>query len=257
MTMTDSYAVLAGIYKAVGLNSESEVLRERLFNKIQSDGWLGRRVLELGCGAGDTACWFSTTGFRISAVDQSESMLSVARQQAEAMGVTVNWFHQDIRHLDVGNDFDMVMCMNTLNEIRSIRDIEMVFRAANQALSMNQQLVFDLVTVQGLAEHWGNRDFVLYDNSESLMLTVRSRYSFETSVNTRAYTVFRQSDGQWVREDETHVLRGYSLQAVSTLLQRTGFRIQSVMDPYFASFDPNADQSGRAIVIATKAKELA
>jgi SAM-dependent methyltransferase len=255
--MADAYAVLARIYKVVGLNAESEILRERLFGKIQSEGWLGRRILELGCGVGDTGCWFSVTGFRVTAVDQSEAMLEVARQQAQEQGATVDWRLGDIRHADVGNSYDLVMCLNTLNETQSVRDLEQVFAVANRALSRDKLFIFDLVTLQGLVERWGNQDRVLYDDPAALTLAVRSHYNFETSVNTRSYIIYRQDGGQWHREDAALTLRGYSLQAVGVLLQRAGFKIQSVIDPTFASYDPDANQSDRAIFLAVKVRDLA
>ena len=254
--MAETYTVLARVYKAVGLADASEELRQRLFGKIQSDGWLGRRILDLGCGIGEGCCWFSANGFRITGVDQSEAMLDEARQLSDEMGVTVDWLQGDIREIDAGTDYDLVISVNTLNEMRSIRDLEMVFQAANRALGMEKMLVFDLMTIQGLAENWGNADRVIYDDSDQLMLVARSRFSFETSANTRAYVIFRQEGAGWQREDETHVLRGYSLQAVGALLQRTGFRVQTVINPLFDTFDPYADETGQAIFLAVKERNL-
>lgn len=254
--MADTYTALARVYKAAKLNAESEQLRERLFGKIQSDGWVGRRILEYGCGIGETSCWLALNGFRVTAVDQSAVMLAEAERLASEQGVAVDWQQGDMVRLEVGTGFDLVLSMNTLNEVRSIRDLEMVFRAANHALAVGKTFLFDLVTIQGLLEQWGNGDRVLYDDPEALTVLVRSRFSFETSANTRAYIIYQRDGEQWQRDDETHVLRGYALQAVGTLLQRTGFHVQSVIDPYLTPFDPYNDQTGRAIFIALKEREL-
>lgn len=254
--MAETYTVLARVYKAVGLADESEELRQRLFGKIQSDGWLGRRILDLGCGIGEGCCWFSANGFRVTGVDQSEAMLAEAHRAADEMGVTVDWLQGDIREINPGTDYDLVLAINTLNEMRSIRDLELVFQVANRALSMEKLLAFDLMTIQGLAEKWGNADRVIYDDSRGLTLMARSRFSFETSSNTREYILFRQNEQGWQREDETHVLRGYALQAVGALLQRTGFRVQTVINPLFDTFDPFADETGQAIFLAVKERNI-
>ena len=254
--MAETYTVLARVYRAVGLGEASEELRQRLFGKIQSDGWLGRRVLDLGCGIGEGCCWFSANGFRVTGVDQSEAMLAEARRLADELGVTVDWQQGDIREANAGTDYDLALALSTLNEMRSIRDLELVFQSANRALAMDKLLAFDLVTIQGLAEKWGNADRVIHDDPDRLVLTARSRFSFETSANTRAYILFHQDEQGWHREDETHVLRGYAMQAVGTLLQRTGFRVQAVIDPYFDAFDPYADQTGQAIFLAVKERNV-
>ncbi len=255
--MADVYAVLAHVYKMAGLAEESEQLRARLFERVQSEGWLGRRILELGCGIGEASCWFALNGFRITAVDRSAEMLEQARQQAEALGVTVDWRQEDIRNLDVGTDYDLVLAMNTLNELHSIRELEAVFQAANRALAVGKLLLFDLVTIRGLAEQWGNRDRVLHDDPQALTLVVRSQFSFETFSNARSYLIFRRGgEQQWQRLDGSHVIRGFALQAVGTLLQRTGFKVQNVLNANFASFDPNDDQTGHAIFIVAKERDL-
>lgn len=250
--MADTYTALAPVYKTVGLGDESEALRLRLFEKVQMDGWLGRRILDLGCGIGEAACWFSANGFRITAVDQSAAMLAQAHASADAQGVTVNWIQADIKQVDAGTDFDLVLIMNTLNETRSIRDLEMIFQVANRSLSPDKMLLFDLVTIQGLAEQWGDQDRVIYDDTEHVTLIARSRFSYETSASTRAYILYQNEGNGWFREDETHVVRGYALQAVGALLQRTGFRVLTVMNPLFETFDPYADQTGRAVFVAVK-----
>ncbi|MBN1965833.1 MAG: class I SAM-dependent methyltransferase [Anaerolineae bacterium] len=251
--MAEPYTVLAPVYKTAGLADASEALRHRIFQRLQSDGWLGRRILELGCGIGEASCWFSETGFRVMAVDQSAAMLAEARKLAEARNVVaVDWIHSDMLALQPETDFDLVLCLDTLNEIRSIRDLETVFQIANRALTTGKTFVFDLVTMQGLVEGWGNVDRVLYDDPDSLMVLVRSRFSFESAANTRAYIIYRETGECLVREDETHVLRGYALQAVGTLLQRTGFKVQNVVNPDYERFDPYNDRTGRAIFIAVK-----
>jgi ubiquinone/menaquinone biosynthesis C-methylase UbiE len=254
--MADKYTVLAQFYTQAGLHEASVQLRRRLFDKIQSDGWLGRRILELGCGTGQTACWFSETGFRVVAVDQSESMLAQARQAAEQQGLSVEWMQADILNFESGNGFDLVLALDTLNEVRSIREMEMAFQQANRALAPGKMLLFDLITIQGLVEQWGNRDWVLYDDPDSLMVMARSRFSYETSANTRAYILYHLQDDGWHRDDETHVLRGFSLQAVGALLQRTGFKVQDVINTRLKRYDPYTDETGRAIFIAEKERDL-
>lgn len=254
--MSDTYTVLAPYYKAAGFAAESEVLRERLFNKIQSEGWLGLHVMELGSGIGETSAWFAEHGFRITAVDQSTAMMTESKRLAQEKGLSINWLQMDMRQIDATDNCDLILSLNTLNELRSIRDLEIVFAAANRALRMDKMLLFDLVTIQGLAELWGNRDYVLYDDPERLTVTARSRFSYETSANTRAYILHHWTGTQWDRLDETHILRGFSLQAVATLLQRTGFRIETVLDPHFDAFDPYRDTTGRAITIAIKERSV-
>ncbi|MFC1959837.1 class I SAM-dependent methyltransferase [Chloroflexota bacterium] len=253
--MSEMYAALAKIYKDVGLGDESLVLFHRVFNHVQSDGWLGRRVLDLGCGIGESALWFGANGFRVTAIDRSPDMLEQARQLAQEGGISVEWLPADIRQMTTGSDYDLVIAMNVFNELRRTSDLEAALQRVNYALGMGKLFVFDVMTIQGFAKQWGDGDRVLVDADET-MLTVRSSFNYETSTNTRSYLIFRQVDGQWSRAAETHILRGYVLQSLGTLLQRTGFKVQSVLNPFFEQFDPVTDQTGRAIFIVAKERDL-
>ena len=47
----------------------------------------GRRVLDLGCGYGETTAWLALQGARVDAVDISPRMVEVSRQLAQRVGV--------------------------------------------------------------------------------------------------------------------------------------------------------------------------
>lgn len=253
--MVEKYDALAAIYQEVGLGNESLALGQRLFSYVQSEGWLGRRILDLGCGVGAAALWFANNGFRVTAVDSSAAMLAQARQQAQVGGTSVEWVQEDIRQMTNDHDHDLVMALGVLNELRRTSDLEAVLQRVNATLAPGKLFVFDLATIQGLVQQWGTGDRVLVDTA-TVMLAVRSSFNYETSLNTRSYIVFHQVDGQWTRADETHTLRGYALKTVGTLLQRSGFKVQSVLTPTLDLFDPAQDQAGRAIFIVAKERDL-
>lgn len=253
--MAELYTALARVYETARLHQDSERLRQRLFDKIQFDGWLGRHILDLGCGIGEGAIWFATNGFRVTAIDQSALMLEQAQKKAAAAHAIVDWRHGDFRQMDMGDSYDLVLAMNTLNELRRAGDLENVLHGVNRALSTGKMLLFDLITIQGLAEQWGNSQRVIHDDEDILVL-VRSSFSYETLINTQIYTIFYRDEAGWHREDETHLLRGFPLQTVGPLLQRTGFRVLNVLNPALELFDPNDDRSGRAIFMAVKERSI-
>ncbi len=252
--MTEPYSALATGYDEAGLGAGSAALRQRLFDKIQMEGWLGRRVLDLGCGTGGSACWFAGTGFRVTGIDRSPAMVAVARQRAEAEGVVVDWREADITRAEIDDGYDLVLALSVFNELSSLRDLEAALRLANQALTPDKLLIFDLLTIQGVFERWGEGAHVLYDDPERLMILARSRYSHETSAATLYYACYQGAEGNWQRRDETHTLRAFPLQAVGAALQRTGFKVRQVIDGTFGPFDPHTDRTGQAVFIAAKAQ---
>lgn len=77
----------------------------------------GAEVLEFGCGTGTTALWHAPHAGNIRALDLSDEMIRIARDKAEAAGVTNVTFEVGrIEALDAPeNGFDMVMAHSILH----------------------------------------------------------------------------------------------------------------------------------------------
>lgn len=252
--MAEPYSALAAAYDEAGLGAASAALRQRLFDKIQMEGWLGRRILDLGCGTGGGACWFAGNGFRVTGIDRSPAMLALARQRAEAEAAVVDWREADFTLAEIDDGYDLVLALGVFNELSSLRDLEAALALAGRALNPDKLLIFDLVTIQGVFERWREAAHVLYDDPERLMVLARSRYSYEVSAATLSYTLYQQAGEGWQRADETHTLRAFPLQAVGAALQRTGFRVRQVINGAFEPFDPHLDRTGQAVFITAKAQ---
>lgn len=78
--------------------------------------WLPRikpgRALDVACGAGRNAIAAAASGFRVDAIDISSNGLELARQDAEARGLVVNWIEHDLdQPYDFARDYDLIMVM--------------------------------------------------------------------------------------------------------------------------------------------------
>ncbi len=80
--------------------AESAFRRYRLFNEVYQRATAERlatlrlapdiRILEVGCGIGDTACYMASAiapDGHVTAFDQSADLVAVAREQASAAGI--------------------------------------------------------------------------------------------------------------------------------------------------------------------------
>ena len=66
-------------------------------------------ALDAGCGAGAEAIWLAEQGWRVTGADISGSALATAAQQAEAVGVDVDWIEADLTSWTPAREWDLVV----------------------------------------------------------------------------------------------------------------------------------------------------
>jgi SAM-dependent methyltransferase len=70
----------------------------------------GGRLLDVGCGAGRTSIPLATMGWQVTGIDLSQAMVEVARDQAQAAGVRVDFHTMDVCRLQFADDsFDAAL----------------------------------------------------------------------------------------------------------------------------------------------------
>lgn len=118
-----------------GLPDESEL---RLLGNLE-----GKRVLDLGCGAGNASVAFAKAGAKVIAVDPSADQLELARQAAEAADVRLELQQSGPAELAFvrADGIDVVYSAYALAEVT---DLDRVFRQVHRVLKQECPLVFSL-----------------------------------------------------------------------------------------------------------------
>jgi SAM-dependent methyltransferase len=103
----------------------------------------GKRVLELGCGAGQAAVAFARMGSRTIAVDASAEMVAAARRRAEAATVGVDFRLGDLSDLAFvpAESIDLVFSGATLDYVE---DLGRALRSVHRVLRPQGAFVFSL-----------------------------------------------------------------------------------------------------------------
>ncbi len=228
----EPYTALADVYQAAGFAEYSLGVGSRLLEMAFDMDWTGRSLLDLACGTGDLACWFAEHGFRVVGIDTSPAMLRHGLAHADETGLAVEFLTADMRTFKPNSRAEMVTCLGgSLNAIPTLRDLENVFRQAALATMPGKLFIFDLRTIQGLANA-GQTDRIAYDNGEDIFIVTRYAFNYETLLLTVQYIIQRYTGNTgWQRAEETHTLRGYPVQAVTSLIGKTGFKVLRTLTP--------------------------
>jgi SAM-dependent methyltransferase len=98
----------------------------------------GKRLLDLGCGAGENSVYFAKRGAACVATDYSPGMVAVALKLAESAGVKIEgkvMSATDIEFAD--NSFDIVYASNLLHHVpdtpKAVREMHRVLKPGGKA----------------------------------------------------------------------------------------------------------------------------
>lgn len=88
----------------------------------------GKRVLDLGCGAGEAAVWFAKQGAIVVASDLSSSFLRLVERVAALHAVNVQTHHGDADALGIpgGEKFDVIYAANLLHHVDTARTLDQI-----------------------------------------------------------------------------------------------------------------------------------
>lgn len=101
----------------------------------------GKRVLELGCGAGQASVAFARQGAHAIAVDASEAQLAHGRALATREEVRLEWHQGDLADLAFlrADSIDLAFSAYALDEVE---DLDRVFRQVHRVLRPAAAFVF-------------------------------------------------------------------------------------------------------------------
>ena len=101
----------------------------------------GRRVLDLGCGAGENAITMAGLGAHVIALDVSPAQLALGRRLADAAEVRVEWHESDAADLAFlrADSIDLVLAAGVLGEVE---DLDRLFRQVHRVLRPGAPFVF-------------------------------------------------------------------------------------------------------------------
>ncbi len=182
-----------------------------------------RRVLDLACGTGTIACLLAERGYRVTATDLSEEMLSQADARSSGMGERAPLFlHQSMDRLRLIETVDAaVSTLDALNYLTRERALRETFRRVYRYLEAGGLFIFDVNT----PHKFRRMDRQLYmDETEGSLCVWRTFFSEKRKICTYQVDLFRRmADGRWDRSFEEHRERAWSEEELRSCLRDAGF----------------------------------
>lgn len=101
-------------------------------------------LLELACGSGTLALKLAQAGYKVTGLDLSEDMLSLADTKIQAAHEAITLVQGDIRDFDLPDAFDFVTCFDdSICYLPDLASVTAAFQQVYQALRPGGVFLFD------------------------------------------------------------------------------------------------------------------
>lgn len=201
------------------------------------------RILDLCCGHGRHSIEFAKRGYKVSGLDFSNYELNIARKDAKARNLDIDFRQGDARNFKYPKKFDVVLNMFTAFGYGTKEDDRKIIRSVSKSLNKGGKLFIDLLNFAWLIK---NYQPYKVQSLPGVKVIMKRRFDFLTSIASEQRTVIKGKK----RKTYRNAHRMYTLGELSDLFESEGLKVIK----YWGSFKGKSYgiDTKRMLVLARK-----
>lgn len=220
----ESYEFLAGSYDALTWDVDYARWADYIEKHFARLSRPVETVLDLACGTGSLTRELALRGYRLTGVDLSADMLSIAEEKCRELDVPPGFFCQAMEKLRLPDKVDAcVCCLDSVNYVFRPQKLQEAFCRVFNCLEPGGLFLFDADTPEKLKAMDGQ---VFLDETEDAYCVWRGEYSEKRRICTFWMDVFQRQNGKsdlWHRGIERHREYAYTMDELEEYLWGAGF----------------------------------
>ena len=217
----NAYGALAASYDRLTNDVDYESWVDFTQAILEREGLSPRTAADLACGTGSATRILAQRGYRVTAVDLSESMLTEAMDKCSDLEVLPTFVHQNLAELQLPRAVDLAVCfLDSLDYILDPADCEAAIRRTYKALNPGGIFIFDVNTPEKLRAMDGQ---VFLDEDDDVYCVWRGEFDDETNICSYGMDLFQREGETWRRSFEEHQEYAYSIEQLRSYLKKAGF----------------------------------
>ncbi|GAA0442929.1 class I SAM-dependent methyltransferase [Lentibacillus halophilus] len=210
-------------------------------------------IIDLGCGTGQITTRLAESGYHMTGVDYSSDMLTVAKQRADSERVPIQFIQQDLRMLEGFPLYDAaVSYCDVLNYITDEEELRTVFQRVAGLLRTGGLFIFDVHSLQHVHNYYKNQTFADVDDDVAYIWFCTPGEREGEMHHDVTFFAWDHSSGHYIRFDEYHHQRTYSIHFYRQLLDEAGFTIRHVSSDFLEENNAIDAESERLFITAAK-----
>lgn len=206
-------------------------LLEKYITKYNPEG---KKILDLGCGTGETLVRLSNK-YQCSGLDISEGMLKKAKIKLK--GKNIPLFLGDMREFDTYEKYDVIYSFfDTINHLTSLEDLLDLFNSVKSSLNENGIYIFDVVDREFMEKMFANDIYA--DSRKDFAVIWEHFYDEETKIDEidASYFIKNKNNG-YDRYNEFYEKRIFTHEEIEECAKKANLLLEN--------FEKNEDLAGK------------
>ena len=217
----NAYNALASSYDRLTNDVDYQAVIDFAQEILQQEGVTPRTVADLACGTGSTTRILAQMGYRVTAVDLSEDMLTEAMDKCADLENCPAFIHQALQELYLPRGVDLAVCfLDSLDYILDPNDCAEAIRRIYKALNPGGVFIFDVNTPEKLRAMDGQ---VFLDEDDDVYCVWRGEFDEQRNICSYGMDLFQRQGSVWHRSFEEHREYAYSIEQLTGYLKAAGF----------------------------------
>lgn len=206
-------------------------------------------IVDVGCGTGNITIPLSRRGYKMTGIDSSSEMLSLAAKKAEDEAYEIRFLGADMRSFELGFYADAAICsFDSVNYLLSLGDIESAFYRIYSNIREGSLFIFDASTPYKYKKILSGNSFV-YENDDVFM-TWENYFNEKSGICDFYLTFFIREGKMYRRKEEEQRQRCYSLKTLKRAAEKVGFEV--VLECADTDFSSVCEDSERCFFVCRK-----
>ena len=215
----NAYKALAASYDRLTNDVDYKAVVDFYNQILKRENVHPRTAVDLACGTGSVAILLAEQGIKVTAVDMSEDMLTVASQKVRDMDNAPMFVCQPLQELKLPRGVDLAVCaLDSLDYITDPKDCAQAIKQIYKALNPGGIFIFDVNTPEKLRAMDGQ---VFLD--EDVYCVWRGEFDDQTNICSYGMDIFQRQGNCWHRSFEEHEEYAYTQEQLTGFLKEAGF----------------------------------